>query len=297
MSETVLKIKRGLGRQWTELAGLNSHEVVVLLFFIAVAALGIIQPVPASRRMLLMLLPIVLWSACVLERRASTDRSRLFREWCSLSFILPAYWAIGSFAGAHEMPLQEVWVAGDRLLLNQLGAKAAIESLSGVIPFLLELTYLLLYAFPPIAMMVLFGIGARTTVPLFLSILFLGTLTAYLALPVMPVESPRIVFPGVDLPGFSNFPRAVNVWLLDHFDISTSVFPSGHVAVAFSCAFGLQASVPRRKEIWGAAFALAFFVYAATIYGRYHYAVDGLASIGIATVAWRTGLRWAAGKA
>jgi hypothetical protein len=44
--------------------------------------------------------------------------------------------------------------------------------------------------------------------------------------------------------------------------------------------------------LWGAAFAVAFLVYLATVYGRYHYAVDGLASMVIATAAWLAVSRW-----
>ena len=70
-------------------------------------------------------------------------------------------------------------------------------------------------------------------------------------------------------------------------DIGTSVFPSGHVAVAFSSAFGMLRAVRSRPGIWVPVFVVATLVYAATIYCRYHYAVDGLASIGIAALAWK----------
>jgi hypothetical protein len=39
--------------------------------------------------------------------------------------------------------------------------------------------------------------------------------------------------------------------------------------------------------VWVTAFAVAFIVYVSTVYGRYHYAVDGLASIVITAIAWR----------
>ena len=63
-------------------------------------------------------------------------------------------------------------------------------------------------------------------------------------------------------------------------------FPSGHVAVAFSSGFGLLRAMPRKRWWWSAIFATATMVYIATVYGRYHYAADGIASIGISTAAW-----------
>jgi membrane-associated phospholipid phosphatase len=175
------------------------------------------------------------------------------------------------------------------MLLYDFGMKAGVEGLGSTIPFVLELAYLLLYAFPPAALLTLNLIQQRSRIGRYLFVLFLGTFTAYLLLPVWPVSSPRLAYPGVDLPLFEGFPRNINVWVLDHLDILTSVFPSGHVAVAMSNAFGLLVAVPSRHKIWGAAFGAAGLVYAATIYGRYHYAMDGLASIGIATAAWRVG--------
>ena len=83
-----------------------------------------------------------------------------------------------------------------------------------------------------------------------------------------------------------SFWRAINIWLFEHCDISTSVFPSGHVAVAFSSAFGLLRAMPERRWLSSSVFAIAIIVVVATVYCRYHYAVDGLASIGISIFAW-----------
>jgi membrane-associated phospholipid phosphatase len=44
--------------------------------------------------------------------------------------------------------------------------------------------------------------------------------------------------------------------------------------------------MPRKRWWWGGIFTAATLVFIATVYGRYHYAVDGIASIGISTGAW-----------
>ena len=75
-------------------------------------------------------------------------------------------------------------------------------------------------------------------------------------------------------------------------DISTSVFPSGHVGVAFSTALALLFSAPTRRGLFAIALAAAILVYLATVYGRYHYAMDGLASMAIVTLALRAGRRF-----
>ena len=64
------------------------------------------------------------------------------------------------------------------------------------------------------------------------------------------------------------------------------------LALALSAALGLFHALRERAPVWGLAFLFAFLVYVATIYGRYHYAVDGLASIFIVLAVWKTRGLW-----
>jgi membrane-associated phospholipid phosphatase len=172
------------------------------------------------------------------------------------------------------------------------GLRAAVESAGFLLPSMLELGYLLLYAAPPVCLCILYWVGGRDRIQAFLFTLLLGTFAAYSLLPLFPVHGPHVAYPALDLPNFHGFARFLNVWVLDHLDMPTSVFPSGHVAVAFSAAFGMYRAVRTRPAIWGSAFAYATLVFIATVYCRYHYAVDGLASIGIvATVCTAAGWR------
>jgi hypothetical protein len=51
------------------------------------------------------------------------------------------------------------------------------------------------------------------------------------------------------------------------------------VAAAFSAAFAMRLAAPRRRLVTGALLAIAVLVWVTTIYGRYRYAADGLASL------------------
>lgn len=153
-------------------------------------------------------------------------------------------------------------------------------------PTLLENAYLRLYAIPPVALTIVSQLGNRTSADRFLLNLLLGTFSAYALLSLFLILSPRVAFPDADLPHYTGVVRNINTWLLDHPDISTSVFPSGHVAVAFSSAFGLLSAMRARRNIWISGFAAVGAVYIATIYGRYYYAVEGLASIAITFATW-----------
>lgn len=271
-------------RPW--LSVLHVHERIIFGFFLWLSLLGLIFPLSLPQRSFLLLLPAVQVLLCHLEERISRPWSRVLRQWSVFAFIPASYWCVEFFARRQGLVGHDAWISWDRFLLYDLSLKHLIEFAGPALPALVETAYLLLYALPPAALGIIYFCGGRARAPRFLLVLFLGTLAAYGLLPALQVSSPRLVYAGQDLPAFHSLARTVNLWVLDHLDISTSVFPSGHVAVAFSCAFGLLSALPRRRSIgWGALF-VASLVFLATVYGRYHYAVDGLASLGIAASAW-----------
>lgn len=271
-------------------------EWVALAFFVYLGILGLIWRVTVVQRILLLSVPVALCMAWRVRVASRCKYSSIVKQWSSLSLILVGYWLLQCFASGSEIPWEQEWLRWDRSVLYEAGLHFAIEKGGSILPSLLEQVYLLLYAIPAVCLGLIYQFGAGSRADRFLLVLFLGTFSAYALLPWFQVRSPRVAFPGEDLPHFVGFARGVNTWLLDHADISTSVFPSGHVAVAFSSAFGLFSVLRIRRWIWMAAFAAATLVYIATVYGRYHYAVDGAASIVLATAAWAVTEMWDAGE-
>ena len=80
--------------------------------------------------------------------------------------------------------------------------------------------------------------------------------------------------------------RQWNLWILSTADIHSSVFPSGHVTVAFSAAFAMLLAMPDRRRIGWMLMTIAALVLVDTVYGRYHYAADGLAGLAISATAF-----------
>jgi membrane-associated phospholipid phosphatase len=75
------------------------------------------------------------------------------------------------------------------------------------------------------------------------------------------------------------------VWILSRCDIQTSAFPSGHVTVGFSAAFAMLLALPEYRRAGWLLLGMASMVLVNTIYGRYHYAADGLAGLAISAAA------------
>jgi hypothetical protein len=266
---------------------LRQSERVAIAYFLYTAILASLRSAVSAQIAVAWLLPFALAAIAASETRFSRGWSRVTRDWAALGLILIAYWQLDWFVSPHLVGWQEVWIIWDRALLDQWSLRAALESFGWIVPWTLEGVYLLLYAIPPICMGALYICGRRRAIDRFLTTLFLGTFCSYALLPLFPIASPHVAFPGADTPNYTSIWRGVNVWLLEHMDIRTGVFPSGHVAVAFSAAFGMFRAMRDKRWIWSSVFAAALIVLTATIYGRYHYLPDGIASIGISIFAWR----------
>lgn len=267
-----------------ERPALRGCEKVALAYFSYLPCLGLIWRLRIRQLLLMASIPVALWAVWQVQSRSKRRSVAITRDWWPLSWILIGYWSMGWFASPPLLLLQRELARLDRLLLNDASLRSFIEAAGPFFPAVLETTYLLLYAIPPACLGILYACGERSQVPRFLLLVFAGTFTAYALLPYVPVISPRVAFPGTDLPHYTGIARDINTWLLDHLDISTGVLPSGHVAVAFSSALAMVTVLRRRPWVGRCAVGAAGLVFLATIYGRYHYSVDGLISIGIVSV-------------
>ena len=265
---------------------LRPAEWVACTYFLYTAGMASLHAVGPWRLAWAFALPLVACAAAWIETRNSQPWSRVLRKLYPTALILAAYWQVDWFQGTPVTRTTGLWLSWDRQILQGWGLAGLIESCGPVLPFVLETCYMLLYSVPPLTVVYLVATRRGDRVDRFLGTLMLGTLAVYALLPHYPVISPRLAFPE-DLKPVWTLVRGLNLAVLDRLDIATSVFPSGHVGVAFASAFGLWRVLPDRRWLCWLVLADACLVFTATIYGRYHYAVDGAASIVIALVAWR----------
>jgi membrane-associated phospholipid phosphatase len=206
------------------------------------------------------------------------------RDWVPIALTLLAYREMNLFTPVvRDHHLEIRWIEWDRSWLP--GLQRTVESLGALGPGYLEFCYLLVYAVGPFAVAVLYFLNARELVNRVLSLYLLGTLLAYALFPYFPSDPPRVVFGGADLPHIVTPFRRLNLWIVGGYGIHSSVFPSAHVSSAFSAAWALLIYLPGRKRFGWGMLIYAVSVALATVYGRYHYAADALAGLGISLVA------------
>ena len=213
------------------------------------------------------------------------------RDWMPLAAVLMAYREMGWFAQPHHSHLlEDVWVRWDRIVLHS-GFSAGVNSLGPVIPSILEMAYALVYTLAPFSIAVLYIYRKRQRTERFLFITTLAVLLCYAQFPFWPSEPPRTIFAGQDMPAYFTIFRGFNLWMLAGAGIHTSVFPSAHVAGAFSAAFGMRKALPEHPWVARFLWVMAFLIALAVVYGRYHYLADAGAGLTMALLAafisWR----------
>jgi len=248
-------------------ARFRHSEVLILVYFAYVAA---IAPFFIASPWRALALGLGIAGAVF----AVSQRDNVVRDWLPLLATLVAYREMDWFTGPKRGSLERAWIGWDRWLLDTAGLRAAIESTGAILPGYLELCYLLVYAVAPVALAILFLNDCRAHLDRLWLAYLAATLGCYALFPYFPSDPPRIVWPNQDLPSVTTLMRSVNLAIVGGYGIHSSVFPSAHVASAFGAAWGLLATLERRRWIgWGMAF-YGLSVAIATVYGRYHYAAD-----------------------
>lgn len=268
----------------------RTYEYIIAAYFLYTSALALALPLKPPVPAVTLVLNAAVLGGLVLLAYADALRRRQFlsivRDWYTPPLMLLAYREMGWFARPHvSTALEDGWVLWDRLLLNEWGLRSLVEVLGPVGPGLLEAAYIFVYPMLPMGIAALYLADRRERVPAFLFNFTLAVLAVYALFPYFPSEPPWTNYPGQDFPTYDTVFRRFNSAMLRGQGIHTSVFPSAHVAGGMSAAFALIRLLPERIWVGRIWLVLAILIAVATVYCRYHYAVDALAGLAIAVAA------------
>jgi membrane-associated phospholipid phosphatase len=269
---------------------MRRSEWVLAAYYTYAAVMSVVLPVRWPVPAITIALNLALIAGLAFLAYAHSLRRRellgVLRDWFPIPLMLLAYREMGWFAPAHHSyALEQSWEAWDKLALNRWGIRAAVEALGPVLPSILEIAYVLVYTVPSFALAMLYVYRRRDATDRFLFQFLLGILICYALFPYFPSEPPRTVFPGQDFPAYNTIFRKLNWWLLGGYGIHTSVFPSAHVAGAFSGAFAMTRLLEKPRWVGRFLMVLAPLIALATFYGRYHYGADALAGFAVSLLA------------
>jgi membrane-associated phospholipid phosphatase len=264
---------------------------LLIAFFFYVAIVSLFFPLTPALRFFAFAVAASVAVACAglaaLERYGHPQVFSMVRDWLPIALVLVAYREMNWFAAAHAThTLEHQWIVWDRSLLHTHGMQSLVESAGWLGPALLEFSYLLVYGVGPFVVGILYGYHRRELVDRVMLIYLFGTLLAYALFPYFPSDPPRTVFPGMDLPGVMTPLRRLNLAIVGGYGIHSSVFPSAHVSSAFSAAWGLLLLFREKRWAGWAMLIYAVSVALATVYGRYHYALDAIAGLVVSLAAF-----------
>jgi membrane-associated phospholipid phosphatase len=210
----------------------------------------------------------------------------IVRDWWALALVLVAYRTLDLFAPEHYWSgLERAWLQLDVKLLEHWHVRSMIECCGPLFSMYLETCYLLTSTAGCFAVALLYVAGKRERANRFLSVYVLGTLLSYAVIPFFPTRPPRVAFPETAWPQVVTTIRLYNLLVLSKAGIHTGVWPSAHVSSTFSAAWGLFLCCPERKRFGWIFLVYACSVAAATVYGRYHFAVDAAAGFAVSLLA------------
>jgi len=136
-----------------------------------------------------------------------------------------------------EHRFETAWIRWDHLALGEWHVRSIIESFGRLIPFWLELCYLLVYGTGFFCVALFYFQHRRGQVNRFLTIYLIGTLLAYALFPYFPSEPPRVVFPDLDRPLITTWARS-ELMDLEGRDDSCRRLPERTRFVGLLCGLG-----------------------------------------------------------
>jgi len=280
---------------------LRRSEQIAVVYYLYAFAAAVGLALPTERLQLIGGVNLAVIAAVLLLAYAQATKPRRLlgyvRDLLPIALVLLAYQQMGWFTLSESRSgppytatmLEEAWVGWDRVLLGEWRLREAIEAFGVLLPSLLEISYTLTYLVAPFCVALIYSLGAESSMDRFLTVYLLGTLGSYTMYPYFPSEPPRAVYPGELFPNVDTGFRQLNWWILSGGGIHTSVFPSGHVSSVFAASAGLGHALGNQSPWPRAMMSYSVLVLMATVYGRYHYTVDGLAGAAVAFAAAAAG--------
>lgn len=186
-----------------------------------------------------------------------------------LAALLIGYWLTKPFYTSPS-PRLEAWLLRyDDLWHVDRMAASAPRWLHGIV----EVAYIGVYPFMVIAAIPAFS-ASRDAFAWHWAMVLAAELACYVTLPWLQARPPRERENG-------DFLRRLNEAMLDRLSVRATTIPSGHVAGPVAAALSIWMIAPAWGP-WLMAGALA--ITAATVIGRYHYALDALLGLAVGAV-------------
>jgi membrane-associated phospholipid phosphatase len=254
----------------------RSSEWIAFLYFLYLAVVCWLRPLPTTRRLFVTVTSLVLMGAI---GTVAAFAASFVRDWTPLVYVTAGYYLTGRlFVGPSTV--LEAWLrAWDRRLLGDPARRFA--RWPWWIVAYLDIVYMFCFLLLPGGFAALAATGRSSLANHYWTMVLAADLGAFAPLSVFQTRPPWMLEEAAALPDGSV--RRLASYMVRNATIRVNTFPSGHVAVSLAAALAVRGSMPLTG---GLLLVLAASVSLACIVGRYHYVVDVLAGAVLAGGVW-----------
>lgn len=251
-------------------------ERIAVAYFVYLAVVCWLRPVPARRRVAIVSIAAVAASAVVWVAHSGIAFAR---EWAAAPVILAGYFASGLLFVAPSAGIERWLMAWDRRVLGDPATRFA--RWPRVVLGALELAYMGCFVLIGAGFLILLLSGRADLADRYWSLVVAAEFGSFAPLAFVQTRPPWAVERKPVLADTAIHNLAAR--MVQTLTIRVNTFPSGHVAGSLAVAFAVGHAMPATGAVL---FVLALFIALATIVGRYHYVVDGVAGAALAAVVW-----------
>ncbi len=254
---------------------MRSAEWVACVYFLYLAGVCWLRPLPARRRLVITAVSLATALAAFAAARAAPP----IRDWAPLFYIGVGYYLTGRLFVAPSVRLEGWLLAWDRRLLGDPTTRFA--RWPGWLVGYLDLVYMSCFLLLPAGLLVLKAGGHDADANHYWTMALAADLGAFAPLSVFQTRPPWMLERPPQLAARAVHRLATS--MVEHATIRVNTFPSGHVAVSCAIAAAVARSMPAAGVVL---FVLAGSISVACVVGRYHYVVDVLAGALLAAAVW-----------
>lgn len=253
-----------------------TSERLAIGYFVYLAVVCWLRPLPIRRRVALA--AIASFEIAAIWWIAARDILFL-RQWAPLPTILIGYYASGLLFVAPS-PAIEAWLmAWDRRLLGDPSRRFA--QWPRPVLAALEIAYMGCFVLIGGGLLILLLNGHAAAADYYWTLVIGAEFGAFAPLAFVQTRPPWAIERKPVLADPVVHDLATQ--MVKVFTIHVNTFPSGHVAGSLAVAFAVAATMPM---VGALLIVLALIISVATVVGRYHYVLDGIAGMLLALVLW-----------
>jgi len=254
----------------------RTAEALAFYYFVMCVVVPWLRPLPRRRRLQIAIGGAVMAAAIL---GVSHHAPSVVRDWAPGAYILAAYYLSGRFFVSPSPRVEQWLMAWDRRLLGDPAVRFA--RWPRALLACLEIVYMGCFLLAPAGFAVLAATGRADLADHYWTIIAAAEFGAFAPLVLIQTRPPWMIERKPVLADRVVHRAASR--MVEYLTIRANTFPSGHVAGSLAVAFALIDVMPR---VGLGALLLAISISVATVVGRYHYVIDGVAGALLAVAVW-----------